>query len=403
MSNKQYNFDKIIDRSGTNAMSLAGYRGYLFDPSEDLVGTYLEEEFIPMWVADMAFAIAPEIIAAMKNRLEHPLLGYSIVADQTYPLAFQKWCKDRYDWEPSIEHLVHAKGVIPALFSLIGQICKAGEKVLIVTPSYAFFKHGADYNGVELLCSDLIAVEGKYCMDMKDIQEKVSDEKCVLGIFCNPHNPTGRVWSVNELQELGELCLGNGLTIISDEIHCDLLRKGQMFTPMASLFPDSDRIITCMAPSKTFNLAGNLFANIVIPNAEIRKVYSENYLSVENPLSVVAAQAAYTQGEAWLTELLDYLDSNFQYLKEQLDNSLAEARFEISESTYLAWVDLNHYFKNDENLSIFFARNAGVILEGGEMFVANAMGYIRLNLACPRKILEEGIQRVITAVLEHEN
>ena len=400
MQSRNYKFDQVINRTGTNAVSLSGYRGYLFEPDEDLSGKYREKDFIPMWVADMEFAIAPEIIEAMKKRLDHPLLGYSMVADPSYPLAFQKWCKDRYDWEFDTRHLVHAKGVIPALFSLIGHICKPDEKVLIVTPSYAFFKHGVDHNGVELLCSDLIEVNGIYQMDMIDIEAKVSDQKCTLAIFCNPHNPTGRAWSEEELVELGELCLRNNLTIISDEIHCDLMRKDKAFTPMAKLFPDSDQIITCMAPSKTFNLAGNLFANIIIPNDALRKLYSDNYLPVENPLSIVAAEAAYTNGHAWLAALTDYLDANFQYLKAELTLRLPKAGFEIPDSTYLAWVNVSPYFAEEENLTLFFARNAGVLLEGGNMFVANATGHIRLNLASPRIRLVEGLERIVTAILE---
>ena len=400
MTSNKNQFDQIIDRKGTNAMSLEGYRGYLFDPDEDLSGKYPEAEFIPMWVADMEFAIARPILAAMKQRLEHPLLGYSMVADPSYALAFQKWCRDRYDWFFDLEHLVHSKGVVPALFSLIGLICKPGEKALIVTPSYAFFKHASDANQVEIVCSDLIQEEGGFRMDMDDIRAKALDEKCVLGIFCSPHNPTGLVWSESELRELGEICLDNNLMIISDEIHCDLLRGGISFTPMAKLFPESDRIITCMAPSKTFNLAGNSFANLIILNEDLRTRYKEEYLPVENPLSIVAAQAAYTDGHAWLEGLTEYLDDNFVFLKEQLNHHLPHAEFTIPESTYLAWVNLSYYFPDGENLTLFFARNAGVLLEGGDMFVANADGYVRLNLACPRARLEAGIARIVEAVLE---
>lgn len=400
MKSNKYDFDQIIDRYHTNAMSLEGYRGYLFAVDEDLSGKYPEQEFIPMWVADMEFAIAPEIISAMRARLEHPLLGYSMVADQAYPLAFQTWCIDRYDWRFDLGHLVHSKGVIPALFSLIGLICKHDEKVLIVTPSYAFFKHGADRNGIELVCSDLIEMGGRFHLDMDDIREKAADPKCVLGIFCSPHNPTGRVWSADELQELGQICLGHDMTIITDEIHCDLLRGNAKFTPMAKLFPDSDRIITCMAPSKTFNLAGNSFANIIIPNDDLRSRYQADYLPVENPLSIVASQAAYTQGHDWLEELIDYLDDNMLYLQEQIEIHLPRAKFTIPDSTYLAWVNVKQYFPEDENLTLFFARNAGVLLEGGDMFVANADGYIRLNVASARPRLEEGIRRIIAAILE---
>ena len=400
MATKSYDFNQIINRKGTNAMALQGYRGYLFEPDEDLTGTgeYKEEDFIPMWVADMEFAIAPEIINALQKRLEHPLLGYSMVADPSYPLAFQKWCSNHYGWNFSLDHLVYSKGVIPALYSLIGQLCKPDEQVLIVTPSYAFFKHGVDYNGIELVCSELIEEQGSYVMDMEDISAKASHKKCVLAIFCNPHNPTGRVWTKKELQELGEVCLSNGLTIISDEIHCDLLRNNQSFTPMAKLFPNSDKIITCMAPSKTFNLAGNLFANLIIPNEGIRKAYTETYIPIENPLSIVAAETAYTKGYFWLKELTNYLDGNFKYLKEQLTLHLPETNFVIPEATYLAWVNVSHYFTTNENLTLFFARHAGVLLEGGNMFVANANGYIRLNLACPRVRLEEGLGRVIKAI-----
>ena len=400
MSDYHYNFDKIIDRKNTNAMSLCGYRGYLFEPDEDLTGKYPEEEFIPMWVADMEFAIAPEIIDAIKKRLEHPLLGYTMVADQAYPLAFQKWCKSRYDWEFELEHLVYAKGVIPALFSLIGSICKPDEKVLIVTPSYAFFKHGADYNGVELVCSDLILEDGNYRMDMEDIAKKAADEKCVLGIFCSPHNPTGKVWSKAELKELGEICLGNGLAIITDEIHCDLLRNEKTFYPMAKLFPESDQIITCMAASKTFNLAGNFFANIIIPNEDLRNEYKSKNLPIENPLSIVAAQAAYTDGTNWLNELTTYLDANFEYLSEQISEHLPKAVFRIPDATYLAWLDVSSYFSDDENLTLFFAKNAGVLLEGGNMFVDNSTGFIRLNLASPRLKIVEGVDRIIKAISE---
>ncbi len=400
MTDSKYQFDQIIDRKGTNAMSLAGYRGYLFDPDVDLSGKYPEEDFIPMWVADMEFAIAPPILAAMKKRLEHPLLGYSMVADPAYSLAFQKWCQDRYDWTFNLEHLVHSKGVVPALFSLIGLICKPGEKALIVTPSYAFFKHASDYNQVEIVSSDLIQIDGVFKMDMADIRAKALDEKCVLGIFCSPHNPTGRVWSLDELKELGEVCLENNLTIISDEIHCDLLRSENTFTPMSKLFPQSDRIITCMAPSKTFNLAGNSFANLIIPNEDLRKRYQDAYLPIENPLSIVAAEAAYTKGHSWLEDLTEYLDANFKYLKEQLSMHLPQAEFRIPESTYLAWVNLQYYFPDGENLTLFFARNAGVLLEGGDMFVANADGYVRLNLACPKTRLEKGLKRIIQAVHE---
>ncbi|MEL6943585.1 MAG: aminotransferase class I/II-fold pyridoxal phosphate-dependent enzyme, partial [Bacteroidota bacterium] len=200
--------------------------------------------------------------------------------------------------------------------------------------------------------------------------------------------------SDEELKKLGEICLENEVSIIADEIHCDLLRKNKQFTPLAKLFPDNDQIITCMAPSKTFNLAGFMFANIIIPDEKIRIHWQERNLPVVNPLSVVAAEAAYAKGATWLAALTDYLDDNFIFLDNFLKMHLPKAKFHIPDATYLAWVDLSAYFPKGENLTLFFANQAGVILEGGNMFVSNADGFIRLNLACPKAKLEEGLIRI---------
>ncbi|MFK7950457.1 MAG: MalY/PatB family protein [Saprospiraceae bacterium] len=393
-----YNFDKIINRKNTNALSIEGYKDYLFGDIENLNIPYKEEELIKMWVADMAFEIAPEIRNALKKRIDNGILGYTMMFDKQYPNAFLNWTKTKYDWEFNPKHLVYSKGVIPALFALIDYICKPNKKVLIMTPSYAFFKHAADYNNVELVYSDLINQDGHYTMNFEDIERKTANEDVALCIFCHPHNPTGRVWKTEELQRFGEICLANNVMIISDEIHCDVLRSEQNFTPLAKLFPDSDQIITCMAPSKTFNLAGILFANVIIPNDELRAEWKKHHIGIENPLSVTAAQAAYEQGQNWLNELTIYLDNNFDYLRKYLTTHLPKAKFTIPEAMYLAWVDVGAYFPKDENLTLFFAEKAGVLLEGGDMFVSNADGFIRLNLACPKSVLEEGLRRIVEAI-----
>ncbi len=395
----KYNFDKIINRQGTNAMSVEGYKDYLFDEGDELNIPCEQKDIIQMWVADMSFATAPEIIDSVKKRAEHGIFGYSMVFDPKYLEAFSAWTESRYRWKFKKEHLVHSQGIVPALYKLIEFLCKPNGKVLIMTPSYAFFKHAADHNEVELITSDLIYKEGRYEMDFEDLQQKTADEDLTLCILCNPHNPTGRVWTVEELKQFGEICLANGVSIISDEIHCDLLRVGQEFTPLAKLFPDSDQIITCMAPSKTFNMAGFMFSNLIIPNDKLREKWLGDYFGVENPLSITAAQAAYTHGHEWLQELSIYLDKNFDFLQHYLSKHLPQAQFTISEATYLAWVNLGAYFPKDENLTLFFANHAGVLLEGGNMFVSNSDGFVRLNLACPKSILEEGLRRITQAIL----
>jgi len=391
----KYNFDEMIDRRGTNAMSTDGFREYIFHAPPTMKFPYADEEFIRMWVADMEFATPPEIIQAVKDRLDKRIFGYTKVFDPEYYESFLGWTQRYYGWSFRKEHLVTSAGIVPALFELIPILCKPDEKILIHTPSYAFFKHAADFNNIEVVCSDLIVDEnGYYTIDFKDFEEKAKDEKVKLCIFCNPHNPTGRIWTEEELKKTGEICLKNDLWIISDEIHCDLIRTGYEHTPLAKVFPDTDRIITCMAPSKTFNMAGFMFSNVIIPNDEIRAIWGQRHYLTDNPLSIAAAQAAYTKGDEWLKQLKIYLDDNFEFTKQYQEEHLPKAVFRIPEATYLAWVNINAYVSKDVELPLLFANNAGVLLEGGNMFVANSDGYIRLNLACQRSVLEEGLKRI---------
>ena len=397
-----YDFDEIIDRRGTNAMGIHGYKGYLFNPEEWAQIPFAEEELISMWIADMDFAIAPPIIDAIKARLNRRILGYTMVFDPSYKAAFLEWTQKQYAWACDPAHIVVSQGVIPALFGLVGLSTQPDEKVLIMTPSYAFFKHACDHNQRELICSPLIEEGGRYQIDWEDFQEKAAEEKVSLCILCNPHNPSGRMWTEQELKRLAIICLENGVKIISDEIHCDLLRQGKHFTPLAKLFPQSDQIITCMSPSKTFNLAGVMTANIVIPNTELREKWIQYDLGVQNPLSIAAVEAAYTHGQPWLDQLKAYLDENFHFLQTYLEEKLPKAIFHNPDATYLAWIHVKAYFPPDTNLTLFFAKYAGVLLEGGNMFVDNADGYIRINLACPRAKLAEGLERIRLAISHRE-
>ncbi len=394
----KYNFDKVINRQGTDAVSVDGFRTYLFDKKDLLDLPCPDSEIIAMWVADMEFATCPEIIDALRDRVEHGLFGYTEIFNTTFKTSFVNWAKSRYDWEFNREHIITSQGVVPALYDLIEYICKSGEKILTLTPSYSYFKLAADSKGIELLTSNLVCKDGNYFMDFDDIRSKIKNNRVSLFILCSPHNPTGRIWTDGELKELGEVCLENNVMVISDEIHCDILRKGKHFTPLAKLFPESDRIITCMAPSKTFNLAGLMFANMIIPNAELRGKWIKNHFSSENPLSITAAHAAYSSGQEWLEELTVYLDLNFAFLKDYLAAHLPKAIFAMPEATYLAWINVSAYFSDEENIALFFANKVGVLIEGGNMFVSNAKGYIRINLACPKSRLEEGLRRITEAI-----
>ncbi|WP_317854161.1 PatB family C-S lyase [Chakrabartyella piscis] len=393
-----YNFDEIIDRTHTNALNTDGFRGYIFHADETMQFPFKDEEFIRMWVADMEFATPDVIIDAMKERLDRRIFGYTSLFGNEYYNAFASWCKRRYDWTFDASDLFSSNGIIPALYELVEYICKEDEKLLFLTPSYAYFKYAADFNHKEAVCCDLVCEDGYYTIDFDDLAEKAADEKTTLMIFCNPHNPSGRVWTEEELAKIADIVSKNNMWIISDEIHCDLLRKGLKHIPMGKVMPDYTRLITAMAPSKTFNIAGLMFSNILIRDLGLRAIWKERHYGFDNPLSIVAAQAAYEKGEPWLNELSAYLDENFKFVGEYLAEHLPKAKYRISEATYLAWVDLNAYFTPEESLTMFFAYEAGVLLEGGNMFVQNSDGFIRLNLACPKATVAEGLKRICESV-----
>ncbi|MFA9423732.1 MAG: MalY/PatB family protein [Sedimentibacter sp.] len=395
-----YNFDEIIDRKNTNAMNTDGFRSYIFHADDSMTFPYKDDEFIRMWVADMEFATPQVIIDAIKERLDKKIFGYTRIFGDSYYNAFVNWCDRRYGWRFDKKQLVMSNGIIPALFELVDYICKPDEKVIFLTPSYAYFKYAADFNHRESVCSDLINENGYYTIDFEDLERKSADEKTTLLIMCNPHNPSGRVWTEEELRKLADICTKNDMWIISDEIHCDLLRVGKKHIPLAKVIPDYDKLVTCMAPSKTFNMAGLMISNIIISNNELRDIWLSRHYNFDNPLSVAGSQAAYEMGESWLEELRVYLDENFAFTKDYLAENLPKAVFEISEATYLAWVDVSEYFNKDENLPLFFAYEAGVLLEGGGMFVQNSDGFIRLNLACPKSVLSEGLKRICNAIKE---
>lgn len=393
-----YNFDEIIDRRHTNALNTDGFRDYIFHADETMTFPYKDEEFIRMWVADMEFATPEVVIDGIRERLNKRIFGYSRVFEKSYYDAFNGWCMKKYGWSFDRKELVMSNGIIPALFELVEYICKPDEKVLFLTPSYAYFKYAADFSKREYVCSDLINEDGYYKIDYDDLEKKAADEKTTLLIFCNPHNPSGRVWKEEELEKVAKIVEKHQLWVISDEIHCDLLRLGQHHTPLGKVMPDYKRLITCMAPSKTFNLAGMMISNVIIRDEDMRKIWLDRHYNFDNPLSIAAAQAAYEKGDEWLQELRAYLDGNFEFTVNYLKEHLPKAKCRISEATYLAWVDLSAYFEPDEHLPLFFAYKAGVLLEGGNMFVQSSDGFIRLNLACPRATIEEGLRRICEAV-----
>lgn len=393
----QYNFDQIVDRRHTNSLSADGFRDFLFSNTSRRFDRP-DEDFIRMWVADMDFAVPDVILDAVRARLDRQILGYTLMYDTAYYDALTAWGETYYGWSFPREQLCISPGIVPALYDLTGLLCGPGDKVLILTPSYGPFAGAARRHGLELVCSALVRTPDGFVIDFDDFARKAADPAVKLCIFCNPHNPTGRVWTREELTRVGTICLENGVFLISDEIHCDLLRTGLRHTPLAACFPESDQIVTCTAPSKTFNIAGLMFSNIVIPDRALRARWHVGREAEVNPLSLAAAEAAYAGAGEWLRQLRAYLDGNFAMMERMLSESLPGARFSIPQATYLAWVDVGAYVGPGENLTARFAE-AGVVLEGGDRtFVGSAETSIRLNLACPRAVAEEGLRRICRAL-----
>lgn len=400
----KYNFDEIIDRRHTNALNTDGFRGYIFHAGPEKVFPYKDEEFIRMWVADMEFATAPEICEAMKNRIDKRIFGYSGVYDSEYYDIFSKWCRDMYGWEFPKDELKFSAGIIPALYQFVEDFCLPDKKVLTLAPAYGYFLHAAEYNNVKLVTSNLKNDNGYFTIDFDDLEKKAADPDVTMMLWCNPHNPTGRVWTPEELEQVAKIAEKNNLWLISDEIHCDLLRSGNHHIPMAKVMPEYKKLITCMSASKTFNMAGLMHSNIIIRDAEYREHFSarDKLIGSINPVSLEAHKAAYQKGGEWLSQLKEYLDGNFEFMKSYLNENAPAVGCYIPQATYLAWVDMNNALPDVEDLCDFFANEAGVLLEGGDgLFVGNAKGFVRLNLAMPRSLLKEGLKRMSEAIKKH--
>ncbi len=395
-----FDFDRVIDRAKTNAIAVEGFREYLLDDAE-LALPCPDADAIAMWVADMAFGTAPVALEAMHDRIDHPVFGYTIPLDDEFESAFRGWCQRRYGWVPNPEHCLPAPGIVPALYDLIALTLDPGDKVVVNTPAYEPFESAIIHRGCELVASPLIrGADGQISADLDHLAATLADPAVRMFILCHPHNPTGRSWTDAELQAMAELCFANGVLIISDEIHCDLLRTGRRHTPLAKLFPESDQILTCMSSSKTFNLAGLRLANLIIPNDEIRDRWQDRHFPVVNPVSLAAGTAVFARGDEWLEQLKVYLDANFAFVGQKLADGLPEAVFQVPDATYLAWIDLDAYVPSGLNLTHYFAERTGVLVEGGEQFVADGGACIRLNIACPRAQLDEALTRIIEATLE---
>ena len=384
----KYDFNETVDRTGTASIKLE---------AGEKVNPYLPKEHIPLWVADMDFACAPEILQAMRDRLDRRILGYTNLSGDCEASAC-RWMERRFGWKPEQDQIVFSAGIVSALFAAVSRLTKPGDEVCFLTPAYHPFDDAVKKQGRVPVYSRMIRKDGEWTIDFADLSAKLSRPNCALFFHCNPHNPTGRVFTETELSRLGKLCFANDVMVVSDEIHEDLTRTGITHIPLAKLFPLEKRIITCTSPSKTFNLAGNNHAHLFIPDEALRRDWTKHYYNGHpSALSNQATIAAYNRSEDWLEELRAYLDGNFAMMKQLLDECLPKAVFSIPQGTYLAWVDLSGYGLSEQELKRRISQ-AGVFVQFGEDFVDNADCFMRVNLASPRAILREGLERICNAL-----
>ena len=377
-----YNFDKLIERRGTGCVK--------WDEIPD-------KDIIPMWIADMDFPVAPAIQEAIKRRASHPVFGYTYVQDDYYN-AVISWFKRRHQWPIQREWMLYTTGVVPAMSVAIKALTLPGERVLILSPDYNCFFSSIHNNGCEVLESVLQFNDdsNKFEIDWQNFEQHCADEKCTVFLLCNPHNPTGRVWSREELQHMAELCKKHHVRIVSDEIHCELTMPGHTFVPMGVVNPDA---IILNSPSKSFNIAGLTMANIICQDAETRRrldrAINIHEVCDVNPFAPEATKAAYNESEDWIDELNLYIWDNYRALKDFCSQHLPQWHVMPLEGTYLVWVDVSRCCDDVTTYCDDLLQNAKVWLNPGIMYgKESGKGFIRINLACPRSLLMEALERI---------
>lgn len=382
----KYDFDKTIDRRATNS--------YKWDSAPGGV--------LPMWVADMDFRTAPAIIDALQKRVAHGIFGYTRVPDAYYD-AVTSWFSRRHGWDIDREWIIYTSGVVPAVSAVIKALTVPGDKVIVQTPVYNCFFSSIRNNGCEIVSNPLRRTADTYEMDFDALERCAADPRAKVMLLCNPHNPAGRVWTPDELMRLGNICLRNGVTVVADEIHCELVYQGFKYTPFASL---SDaflhRSVTCVSPSKAFNIAGLQIANIVAFDNDMRsridKAININEVCDVNPFGVAATIAAYNEGEEWLNQLVDYLHGNYEAMAEFCRRELPEFPITRLEGTYLVWMDCSSLGMPSDALEHALLEDARLWLNAGTMYGAEGEGYMRWNIACPRSVMLDGLNRFLNFV-----
>mgnify|MGYP001440996648 CR=1 FL=1 len=398
-----YNFDQEIDRRGSNSAKWGVVpQNGRFVPLEAAPQFLEGKRLLPMWVADMDFLVPPPVIDALVQRAQHGIFGYN-GAGLSYRQAVVDWMARRHGWAVDADWIVATPGVVPALYLLVRTFVAPGQRVIIQPPVYHPFFTAASNNEVEAAHNPLLLTDGRYEMDFAGLEALARQPDTAMLILCSPHNPVGRVWMPEELRRLGEICLEHGVLVVADEIHGDLIYPGHRFTSFGTLGEAlAQNAIVCTAPSKTFNLAGLAASNIIIPNPELRlrfeRTLNSTGLHGVNTFGMVALEAAYTHGEEWLTQVMDYIAGNLRYLRDFVAEHLPQIEVIEPEGTYLVWLDCRGLGLGKAELERLMLDEAHVFMNEGYIFGREGEGFERINIACPRSILAEALQRIKAAV-----
>ena len=387
----KYNFDELVERRGTNCVKW-DERPRVCEQSS---GISLSADVIPLWVADMDFKAAPAILEAVKKRAEHGVFGYNIVPESYYE-AVISWFYRRHQWEIQRQWILYTTAVVPAMSCVIKALTMPGEKVLILSPAYNCFFSSIKNNGCEVLESPMKAVDDSFEVDFDDFEAKCADEKTTLFLLCNPHNPSGRVWTREELQRMYDICQQHGVKVVSDEIHCELVMPGHQFVPFGTI---TDDCVVMNSPSKNFNTAGLQIANIICSHPSWRRridrAININEVCDVNPFGIVALQAAYNESEDWIDELNQYLWGNYQLLRDFIGENLPQWKVCRLEGTYLPWVDISAMGITSQELCDRLLAEAKVWINPGTMYgPQTGEGYVRFNIAIQRSRLLDALQRI---------
>lgn len=395
----KYNFDQQCKRINTDCLK--------WDLMDSVFGS---NDLIPMWVADMDFPVAKPITDALKKRVEHPFYGYTQPGSKVIGSIVERM-KHKFNWDIKPEWIVFTPGVVPALHVAVRSLTHPGDDIILQEPSYHPFFPVVHNSGCNIVNNGLKLVNGRYEMDFEELEQKFQPKKrrplqgpgrIKTIIFCNPHNPVGRLWKREEIIQMGEIVINNGAIVISDEIHCEILFKGQKHIPFASISKKFEQnCIMCMSPSKTFNLAGLEISTIIIPNKKLRDNFINTRAGIvptPNLFGYTALEAAYRYGDEWLEQVLDYLQENLNYLMDYFTNKIPKIKVIKPDGTYLIWLDCRDLGMDNQELSAFINENAKVGLEDGFIFGKSGSGFMRMNIACPRSLLIEALNRIENAI-----